>query len=379
MISLSVSPCTNVFFVIFKGQCCESMMSADRSTLTRHVILFVFALIGPTSVSHSATLDESAAEMARKIAAGLPDRQNVTCEIQNNSSLRPSEVTRIDQVLKAELRNQGVGLPGSSGAETNVKVTLSENWKEFIWTGEIRQGGTSRTVLLAVPRPGENQALSNAMHVTVRAEKFWEGPDRILDAAEVSGGNGKSWFVLLQPASLVIQDLQTGSIANIDLASTQSLRRDLWGLLWSDQAGNAIWFAILPQMCKVDLETPSLTDCLPVPATEGPAQTRLKLLIDPGPTGPPSPGKAIELLIAPVCGGANQFLATTARDYTQTDSLQVFQTEPNGPVAMSGELDFPGPIVALHAAPAPDAPRAIVRNLSTGYYEAYRLAISCGQ
>jgi hypothetical protein len=40
-------------------------------------------------------------------------------------------------------------------------------------------------------------------------------------------------------------------------------------------------------------------------------------------------------------------------------------------------LDLPGPIVALHT--APDAPRAIVRNLTTGNYEAYRLAISCGE
>ncbi len=202
--------------------------------------------------------------------------------------------------------------------------------------------------------------------------------DRILDAAEVSNGNGKSWFVLLQPASLVIQDLQTGSTATVDIASAQSPSRDAGGQLGSDQTGNAIWFAILPRVCKVDLETHSLAECLPTAGpADGETSNRFPLMMDLAPTSSPSQGKGIELAIAPVCGGTNQFLATSARDYTQTDSLQVFQTEPNGPVAMSGELDFPGPIVALHA--APDAPRAVVRNLSTGYYEAYRLAISCGQ
>ena len=78
-----------------------------------------------------------------------------------------------------------------------------------------------------------------------------------------------------------------------------------------------------------------------------------------------------------ICGGASQFLATGARDYTQTDSLQVFQTESGGAVAVSAELDFPGPIMALHA--VSDTPRAVVRNLTTGNYEAYRLSFSCGQ
>ena len=78
-----------------------------------------------------------------------------------------------------------------------------------------------------------------------------------------------------------------------------------------------------------------------------------------------------------VCGGASQFLATSARDYTQTDSLQVFQTESTGAVAVSTDLDFPGPITALHG--VSETPRAVVRNLTTGNYEAYRLSFSCGQ
>jgi hypothetical protein len=57
--------------------------------------------------------------------------------------------------------------------------------------------------------------------------------------------------------------------------------------------------------------------------------------------------------------------------------LQVFQTQPSGAVAVSAELDFPGPIMALHV--GSDTPRAIVRNLATGNYEAYRLSFSCGQ
>lgn len=378
MISISVSPCASIFIASFKGQCREPMMCADRSTLASRAILFFFTLVGIPGASRCATLEDSAVELSHKIAAVLPSGQKVSWEIRNNSSLRPDEIARIDQALKAQLQDQGVQMSASGTAETSVKVTLSENWKELIWTGEIRQGDALHTVLLVVPRSSEYQAHSNSMHVTIRSEKFWEGAERILDAAEVSNGNGKSWFVMLKPASLIIQDLQTGSTSKIDIASSQSTSRDSWGQLGSDQSANVVWFAIMPQVCKVDLETSSLTECLPDgAASEGPTSTRLPFIIDLAPTTSSSPGKGLELVIAPVCGGTNQFLATGARDYTQTDSLQVLQTEPNGPVAMSGELDFPGPIVALHT--ALDAPRAIVRNLTTGYYEAYRLAISCGQ
>ena len=100
-------------------------------------------------------------------------------------------------------------------------------------------------------------------------------------------------------------------------------------------------------------------------------------MFDIAPPGPPPPGKGTVIEMKPVCGGASQFLATGARDYTQTDSVQVFQTESSGAVAVSTELDFPGPITALHA--ISDAPRAVVRNLTTGNYEAYRLSFSCGQ
>jgi hypothetical protein len=100
-------------------------------------------------------------------------------------------------------------------------------------------------------------------------------------------------------------------------------------------------------------------------------------MFDFSPPGPPPPGKGTLIEMKAVCGGASQFLATGGRDYTQTDSVQVFQTESTGAVAVSTELDFPGPITALHA--ISDAPRAVVQNLATGNYEAYRLSFSCGQ
>ena len=364
-------------FVSCEGRCGTPMMGVDRLNFSRRTMLFLLVLIGVPSSSRSASLEDSAKEFARKIAAVLPARENVSPEIRNISSLRADEFARVEQAIRAELQEQGVRTSASAGAAISVAVTLSENWKGFVWTAEIQRGDLSRTVLLGVSRGGEARVSTNAMHVTVRSEKFWEGPEHILDATAVSSGSGKSWLVLLQPSILAIQDLRTGSSGKVDITSVQQTSRDPWGQLGSAQTGNATWFSTSLQVCNVDLETRSLLECLPRDAFSSSTPARYPMSIDLSPAGSPPLGKGIELVISPVCGGANQFLATSARDYTQTDSVQVFQTEPNGPVAMSAELDFPGPILALHT--ALDAPRAIVRNLTTGNYEAYRLAISCGE
>lgn len=356
---------------------CTPMMAADRSTRSCCAILFLFVLLGLPAGASSATLEDSAKELARKIAAALPAQESVSCEIRNLSSLQPGEVARIEQALETELQGKGISLK-SNGGTVDVMVTLSENFANLVWTAEIRQGGASQVVLLAVERSAENRAFPAAMPVTIRGEKFWEGPERVLDAGEVSDGVAKSWQVLLLPDGVRIRDMQDGSVSTLEIAPNQSANRDPWGNLDVGQMGNTIALILAPSACIVNLSTRSLEGCLPADGSAGGAvPSHFPVMFDVTPPGPPPPEKGTVIKMQSVCGGAGQFLATGARDYTQTDSVQVFQAEASGPVAVSAEFDFPGPITALHAASA--TPRAVVRNLSTGNYEAYRLSFSCGQ
>jgi hypothetical protein len=367
-----------VFFILFRDAMRSTpMIAADRSRLSFRAVLFLFALIGIPGVEHASTLEDSARELARKIATALPAGENVSCEIQNNSSLKPGESARIEQALKAELQERGIPLT-SGGAAISVVVTLSENFRNLVWTGEIRRGETSQVVLTAVERLPENPAFSSAMPVTIRGEKFWEGPERILDAGEISNGAGKSWLVLLLPNGLLIRDKQTDSTSRLEITSNQSASRDPWGNLGLEQTGNTVAFILAPRVCTVNLESPNLDACLSAEGSaEGPLPGRPPMMIDLVPPGPPLPGKGTEIAMASVCGGASQFLATGGGDYTQTDSLQVFQMESSSAVAVSAEMDFPGPITALHAGSG--RPRAVARNLTNGNYEAYQLSFSCGR
>jgi len=360
------------FFEFREARRSTPMMAADRSTLSCRAVLFLFVLIGLPPMAGSATLEDSAKEFAQKIAAALPAQENVSCEIRNLSSLKSGEAARIEQALKAELQERGFRLT-SSGATINVVVTLSENFKNLVWTGEIHQGDTSHVILTTVARSSENRAFSTAMPVTIHSEKFWEGPEHILDAGEIAGIGGQPGLILLLPDRLLVVE-PTG---RVEINFPPAASRDPKGKLGLGENGNTIIFSLPSRVCSVDLDMRRLIECLPTDEAGAAPVSSIPLMIDLASPGPAPPGKGIQLVIGPVCGGANQFLATGGRDYTQTDSLQVFRMESGGPVAASSEFEFPGPIMDLHSAVG--AQRAVVRNLTTGNYEAYRLSFSCGQ
>ena len=123
------------------------IMGIDRSRLSLHTILFLFAMLGTPLAARSTTLEDSAKELARKIATELPAREDVSCEIRNSSSLQPDEVFRIEQSFKGELRDRCVRPSVNGGATVNVVVTLSEDIRDYVWTGEIRRGDASQVVL----------------------------------------------------------------------------------------------------------------------------------------------------------------------------------------------------------------------------------------
>src|SRR5882672_2857923 len=197
IISDSLGRRAKYIFVFREARRNTPMMAANRLSLSSRAILFLLVLIGTPSAARSSILEDSAKELARKIAAALPAQENVSCEIRNISSLQPDEVAEIEKAFKTELQDRGVRLSSSSGGAIRVAITLSENFRDFVWTGEIHKADTSQVILIAAERPSENRAFSSAMSMTIHSEKFWKGPEHILDASEVVGIGGKPWIALL--------------------------------------------------------------------------------------------------------------------------------------------------------------------------------------
>jgi hypothetical protein len=78
------------------------------------------------------------------------------------------------------------------------------------------------------------------------------------------------------------------------------------------------------------------------------------------------------------CGAGWQVLATNAGE-ASGDSVRAYEFPDRDPVAVSAPVDFAGSITAMWAEARGDTAVVITRNRETGSYEAFRLALACGQ
>jgi hypothetical protein len=383
MISHSGGHCEDLLLLLRVAGRSTPMTGTDRSKLSCRTLLFLFVLMGMPMAARCDTLENSAQELARKIAGVLPtrEREEVSIEVRNLSSLTPDELARIEQTHKSELQSHGVQVAGNGGATINVVVTLSENVKSFVWTAEIHQGDASRVVLVAVPRPSEDRTVPNGMPMTLRREKFWEGPENILDAAEVISSGSAGIIYLLQPDGLIIRNKESDSSFKVEIPPAQVSTRIPTGSFV--QIGNScqllefatcVTVTLDSRICTIALDKRVLAEC----HVQGPFKGRVPVnLAFTYPVSIPSGRTRTLTTIQSHCGDGTQFLSTGTGDYTEPDLVQALDS---AGAAVSNDLDFPGPVLAVSAlVDVPTTATAVGRDLKTGYYEAYRLSISCGQ
>jgi hypothetical protein len=351
------------------------MMGIDRSKLPRRAFLFLFVLFAMPLAVRSATLEDSAKELARKIAGslskpgltGLPPQDDVSVEIQNTSSLMSEEVSLIDRTLKMELLKYGIVTPQNTVIHARVTVTLSENFKDYVFTAEIRQGDATRVVLATSPRLPQGRIVSNTMRMTLHSEKFWEQPERIIDVTFVFLSNYEQRMVVLTRDGLIITKAEAGAASqNVGFPPAEIADREPTGRLLQDGPSVHVWLG--ERSCPVDLETVKLIRCF-VPTRHDPDSTGIVEGLEK-----PKYGDQVKRLL-PTCGISDADLAAGMGDYTQPDWVQVF----DGNKAISNQLFFPGPVLEFSQGPDTQFTTAIVHNLKDGNYELYRLSISCGQ
>jgi hypothetical protein len=89
------------------------------------------------------------------------------------------------------------------------------------------------------------------------------------------------------------------------------------------------------------------------------------------------------------CGAGWIVLATARADWTDTDRITAFQLEEPAALLLDSSVDLPGPVLSLGPEQIPsegdftaglrNGGLAIVRNLKTGEYEAYRISVACSR
>lgn len=387
------------------------------------------------------TLNAAARELADKVVAALASLPDHNPAIKfgagNRSSILPSVFDGGVKEFQAELQRRGVHTSQSPVPE--VGLVLTENLQNYLWVAWIALQGRDQTLMTSIPRGAVAPKPLPGPQMVLQEQFIVSRPEPILDLLFYKlPETGERRLLVLQQDQLLILQSENSSwkpdasaVLQHDAPWPRDLRGRIEELLFPDrleaffpdavcdvrrdpswQASCSVKSIQFPVFSGLDFE--QMAQFIPqrnyfgnsqVDANKQagvlPAYTTAFVGWGTGKTYAVSTqldGRAalFENLdysepVATIggwgsdivsqntdCGQKWQLLVTRTGDWTEADAIQAFEIVDRQTVAVSGLVDFPGPVTALWAAPGAQSAVAVVRNLKTGFYEAYGLSIACG-
>ena len=389
----------------------------------------------PSSLSAS-SLGDTARQLAHKIATAAGPGA-FALEVTNRSSLDEKSVREVRSALEAQLQSEGVHTAKAEQAMGTVEVVLSESLREYVWTAEIVIGPDEKKVaLVSLPRSPTSTLFAAAFPIVLKITLLFAQEQPILDVAQVEMPGGSRLLVLDGGSAAVYRHQGANPAgrweleASLPIAHTRAFPRDLRGRLLLRR--DHLFDAYLPgTVCRSSAVAPLSLSCNdsddPWPLTPEDGSVRAFFAasrnfftgaLSPGigkvsnvssfysAAALPRSGYTLWALAAvdgslhlvdgmtdqairsgkwgsdlaavhSSCGTGTQLLISESGE-TERDGLRAFEIPDRDPVAASSAAEFDGGIVALWPDSSGNSASAIVRRNNTGWYEAYRVSISCG-
>jgi hypothetical protein len=406
---------------------CSAPGTSSRSRVLLLAILF-------SMVSTTLALDWRGAEqeLARKIAAATGPGA-VSVDVTNHSSLSKKDSDEISRGLRAQLEGLGVRIVKPEQAAATVAISLSENLQSYVWVAEIHQGAAEfSVVMVSTPRVDAPAFVRETPALTIRRTPIWSQEQPILDVAVLEEASGPSHIAVLDPEKFAFYRLADGRWQpeqSLPITHSRPWPRDMRGRLIPRQ--DHLFDIYLPGLFCQSASSPSLSLVCHSSDDPWPLSQQFALggfyattrnfftgVLSPGLGKQTSTAKfyaaaplprptytlwifagvdgTIRLLdgiteqtaqlnwgsdlasIKTTCGSGWQVLATRPGD-NSGDSVRAFEFPDRDPVAVSPALDFSGGITALWTEAKGGSAIAVSRNAEMGNYEAFRLAVACGQ
>jgi hypothetical protein len=399
---------------------------------------FLFATVFLPSYLCASNLGDTARELAHKIAVEAGPGA-FALEIINRSSLDDKSVREVRGTLEAQLQVEGVHTAKAEQAMGTIEVVLSESLREYVWTAEIAIGSDEKKVsMVSLPRPATGTPFTPALPIVLKTTLLFAQERLMLDVALVEMPGGSRLLVLDDRMVAIYRQQGTNPAghweleASLPIAHSRAFPRDLRGRLllrrdhlfdvylprtvcrstsgtaaalaltcgdtddpWpltSEDGGVRAFFAgsrnfftgaLSPGIGKI-FNVPSFYSAAALPRSSYTlwafAAVDGSLHLVDGMTDQAVRGAKWGSDLATVrssCGMGTQLLAPESGD-AERDGLRAFEIPDRDPVAVSSGIDFDGRIVALWTESSGNGAMAIVKRKDTGWYEAYRLSISCG-
>lgn len=383
------------------------------------------------TAAQAADWTQPAAQLARDIVA-ITGPGTIFVSYRNQSTLPGDQIDAVRHALENQLRSGGVRLMAASNASAEVRVTFSENLQGYIWVAEVQQGNETRVAMVTAERPATPTALVRQASMTLRRTLLWSQPAQVLDVAMVPSGSEQIMLVLDTAEITLLKKTGTSWTPQLTMAIPREIAwpRDVRGKI--SLARDHMFDVYLPGViCNSNGAGSSLTlNCRngddPWPLVPGqsaffaPTRDFFTGVLVPavGRQGSVAPFYSAAALPRPKyslwvfartdgsvhaldgmndislrtpswgsdlaavtsgCSSGTQLLVTGPGDRTMPDAVRVFEIGDREAAEVAPPAEFNGPITALWSAADGHSAVAVVHNLKTDHYDAFELAITCGQ
>ena len=302
---------------------------------------------------------EDGVERLAKRAAALPHERRMSLLWTNHSALSEQRVERLRVAFAAQIEAAQVRLAQGETAPA-LRVAIEQTPTQIVFTATVPGEGSTSVAIEEVTRSAAGSDASPVNSVRLEKELLWQQETRILSADLLpAGADGGSRLVVLTEENLLVYG---GGPGNWKLENTKMLpgpwqaQRSARGQLIVATESNGRVGVLLPgRRCEADVADDSAMACANV-TTEWPSG---------------------RLMALPNCGAQTWWLKSDGMDWTEEDRL-LLRSAGAGKEAAAAELGFAGPIISVSGGDSAGTATAVARNLNSGNYEVYRVALACG-
>ena len=345
-------------------------------------LLFSFLAMGET-------LEDGARAVARSTTVHLSPSERAHVTLHNLTALSNAEAARIQIAFERALHRNP-----RNPKTVEVTLTISDNVKGYLLVAEIFHGDERAVEMTSVPR--EPSIAPAPAGITVTKKLLWEQSAPILDVALVA-----DFMFVLDTSGVSRYERRDGKWDRVGVLPAASTVRDPRGRL--DLEGDSLTIQLPGTTCRgtwnpsvsLHCDAGSLLaaarntlEAADAPAHFSAVRTKDILLLaemdgrthiydSSGKPAAAFEGWGSDFVAMQGGCAANRVAATSASFGDATDSIALYDVVNNAPVRLSDPAEFSGPVTVLW--PAKDGALAVARNISTGRYEAYSIAVDCGR
>jgi hypothetical protein len=361
---------------------------------------------------HADLLEDGARSLARKVVTSIRGA-SVTLDLENVSDLNEKRILDLSLAFQDEMRRRGVKILPKNG-DLKIRVTISRNALEYLGIARLERQDSAETFLVSLGQSAEGFGLQQSTGLTLRRELIFSSAQLILDL--IFHGGNPTQIEVLEPRQITFYERDGDKWVrgtSLKLPRNGPIGRDLRGQL---NLGIDDMSAVFPtEICNISVNDGDHchANSGQVRLSEAPEQMVENKESPPWITATQFPIEGINVLlvagkdgklrfygddsepfatlstfgdqvssIRTDCASGWQALVTLKGDLSKTDSVEGIEIRDSKPVVVTQPLQFDGPVIALRRgdrsfAFQPTSAIAIVFNLQTGLYEAYRLTVTC--